>query len=692
MKLAGRLIALIVAASFLTASASACSAPVEEAAHLPGPCVGGEVALDVLNTLRAEAIAAQAPYETYWQVDSIHTLMSRNPAGWGLYAMGVWYNCETAESLRVHEDGTVRYVGENGHVKMLWYNQKSGEVHDVFDLWVEADVDPGAEEQVEGEDEGVEKWSGKDPIRGVICGDLITGDADVSAGQAEPWEQWFSDDEFDFDGWVEDMLELVEDGIDVDQPWGEEPAHDVESLLHPGGAGPWADRSNEAFDMFADTSGNVPRLVPGQEAVRAGEHTDYDWAPYDDCATCYFEFHSMYDENGNLYETIMRDVRTGFVLYHATWGYIERADGTVEHFTASEENWAELWSNLRRLEKMHGTEGVWGPDVEDCEGEPDEAEAATSEAEEESDEAEAATSQSEVEKPRPGDGRELPSEDRIAILGAWKRLPIRLKGNVDPEPDDTDATRIGSGAFVAMLGTWLGYYSTHRSLGYTDPSTEDTGSTPTEGEIPLDCIEDGQVIRDDRGWTDPAPQFSRMVVSRSRAYGGGGEEGMTPTEMWDEWTEDLDEVEEAEDLPQATPTPTPTAAATSTPTVTPTPIATPTPTPTPTPTVSADMAGPTITGITDTPDPIYTTGTDPDQATVSASITDSSGVVETYLQYRRQGEGDWVYRGLTVDGTVYSGVLGPFDYAGTIEYRFRARDGAGNWSTSGTYTISVTLP
>jgi hypothetical protein len=92
--------------------------------------------------------------------------------------------------------------------------------------------------------------------------------------------------------------------------------------------------------------------------------------------------------------------------------------------------------------------------------------------------------------------------------------------------------------------------------------------------------------------------------------------------------------------PSATPTPTPVSchtpdgSQTATPTLTPTPTATATPTPSPSP--SPDTQPPLITDIWDTPDPICDDPNNPtgNTVTITATITDPSGVASATLYYQ----------------------------------------------------------
>jgi len=145
----------------------------------------------------------------------------------------------------------------------------------------------------------------------------------------------------------------------------------------------------------------------------------------------------------------------------------------------------------------------------------------------------------------------------------------------------------------------------------------------------------------------------------------------------------------------ATPTPTPSTTPTPTPSIT--PSITPSPSLTPTP----DIAGPIISNVTESDDPIYWFSSTPppctpDEVTISASITDSSGVEGAKLVYRvvneyTEDEGDWQSLPMNqTAGTTYAATVGSselersldppsyYGYNSTLEYYIQAYDNVGN--------------
>jgi hypothetical protein len=142
--------------------------------------------------------------------------------------------------------------------------------------------------------------------------------------------------------------------------------------------------------------------------------------------------------------------------------------------------------------------------------------------------------------------------------------------------------------------------------------------------------------------------------------------------------------------PTRTPSPTPTFIATFTPTPTATPTVAPTGIPTPTP----DVTGPTITNNTDFPDPISDgpPGCNrSQQTTVSANISDPSGLANVVLHYRfteNNSSTQWQ------SGTpMFNNGTGKWEFSinppdlnssgqGTIDWYFEATDNASNTSVS----------
>jgi len=160
----------------------------------------------------------------------------------------------------------------------------------------------------------------------------------------------------------------------------------------------------------------------------------------------------------------------------------------------------------------------------------------------------------------------------------------------------------------------------------------------------------------------------------------------------------------------ATPTPTPSTTPTPTPSIT--PSITPSPSLTPTP----DTAGPIISNVTESveDDRIYW-GTStppsctPDEVTISASITDTSGVAGAKLVYRvvydypdPNVEGVWQSLSMNqTAGTTYAATVGSselersldppsyYDYGATLEYYIEAHDNADNLSESPAGQVQV---
>jgi hypothetical protein len=93
-------------------------------------------------------------------------------------------------------------------------------------------------------------------------------------------------------------------------------------------------------------------------------------------------------------------------------------------------------------------------------------------------------------------------------------------------------------------------------------------------------------------------------------------------------------------------------------------------------TLPPDTTGPTINGVSDGPDPIFTSGTAPDTSQVSASASDPSGVANMTVYYRLGGGGFSVWT--SVKGGSVSTTFGPFGSIGTYEYRIMATDTLGN--------------
>ena len=160
--------------------------------------------------------------------------------------------------------------------------------------------------------------------------------------------------------------------------------------------------------------------------------------------------------------------------------------------------------------------------------------------------------------------------------------------------------------------------------------------------------------------------------------------------------------------------PTPTSTSSPTPSITPspTPSVTPSPTPSITPSPTPDTTGPTISDVTASDDPIYWPPEYclPDQVTISAFVSDPSGVSGVKLTYRVVGvqqEGSWqslpmshpgtgTHTGpgtfeATVDAEALGVSLDPPSYGepATLEYYIQAFDDKGNRSESATGTVIV---
>ena len=163
------------------------------------------------------------------------------------------------------------------------------------------------------------------------------------------------------------------------------------------------------------------------------------------------------------------------------------------------------------------------------------------------------------------------------------------------------------------------------------------------------------------------------------------------------------------DTPTPTAPPTDTPTSTTPPTYTPTPTApptyTPTPSITPSPTPTPDITGPTISGITESDDPIYWPPyCPPDQVTVRASVSDPSGVSGVKLTYRvvegaRQGGWQALPMNQTATG-VYAATVGSEALkaslnppsngtTATLQYYIQAFDGTGKHSESDIGTVMV---
>ncbi|HET7009146.1 MAG TPA: hypothetical protein VFI11_00090, partial [Anaerolineales bacterium] len=146
--------------------------------------------------------------------------------------------------------------------------------------------------------------------------------------------------------------------------------------------------------------------------------------------------------------------------------------------------------------------------------------------------------------------------------------------------------------------------------------------------------------------------------------------------------------------------PTPPPAVGQLPTATTSPSPTPTETiqgptvhpPTRTPTPAPDTTGPSIKSVSDSPDPIKVTqpkGCTPTTSTVSASISDPSGVTSAVVLFFHTTIGQVAMT--HGSGNTWSATLGPYSATGdgTVDYQIRATDGQGNVSESGFGQVTV---
>ncbi|HET7009179.1 MAG TPA: putative metal-binding motif-containing protein [Anaerolineales bacterium] len=118
----------------------------------------------------------------------------------------------------------------------------------------------------------------------------------------------------------------------------------------------------------------------------------------------------------------------------------------------------------------------------------------------------------------------------------------------------------------------------------------------------------------------------------------------------------------------------------------------PPPTRTPTPSAAPDTTGPSIKSVSDSPDSIKVTqpkGCTPTTSTVSASITDPSGVKSAVVLFFHTTIGQVAMT--HGSGNTWSATLGPYSATGdgTVDYQIRATDGQGNVSESGFGQVTV---
>jgi hypothetical protein len=146
-------------------------------------------------------------------------------------------------------------------------------------------------------------------------------------------------------------------------------------------------------------------------------------------------------------------------------------------------------------------------------------------------------------------------------------------------------------------------------------------------------------------------------------------------------------------VPTHTPPPAPTHTPPPPPTHTPPPpTSTPPPPPTNTPTLAPDTAGPEISDISESADPIYTAypgGCSPTEVTITARATDPSGVDRLRIGHRIAG-GEWEFQPMAAVGSgLYRVTLSSPAVPTALEYRIQARDTLGNQSNSAIAAVEV---
>ena len=146
----------------------------------------------------------------------------------------------------------------------------------------------------------------------------------------------------------------------------------------------------------------------------------------------------------------------------------------------------------------------------------------------------------------------------------------------------------------------------------------------------------------------------------------------------------------------STPTPTPTVAAVAPLQPLP-PIVVLPPTPTFTPAPPSDTSGPSIKSVSDSPDPIKVNqpkGCTPTTSTVSAAISDPSGVASAYVLFFHTSIGQVPMT--NAGGSTWTATLGPYSGIGdgSADYQIHAVDSFGNASDSsfGQVTVLACLP
>lgn len=142
--------------------------------------------------------------------------------------------------------------------------------------------------------------------------------------------------------------------------------------------------------------------------------------------------------------------------------------------------------------------------------------------------------------------------------------------------------------------------------------------------------------------------------------------------------------------PTETFTPMPTATFPAPDTVT-VPVQPPTETFTPKPPPPPpDTDGPGIKNVSAAPDPIYVTkpkGCAPNVSTISAVVSDPSGVASVVLIYKGISAGSVSMS--NAGGNQWQAQIGPFDTAGMVNYQIQAVDTLGNQSNTGSSSLTV---
>jgi len=114
----------------------------------------------------------------------------------------------------------------------------------------------------------------------------------------------------------------------------------------------------------------------------------------------------------------------------------------------------------------------------------------------------------------------------------------------------------------------------------------------------------------------------------------------------------------------------------------------------------ADTTPPTITGLSASTGQLREPNCEPNTVTISAQVSDSSGVASVEVVYRVTG-GSWQTRSMSLSGGTYRVTLDwlaleasrdpvPTISGSALEYFIRARDWSGNSSQSGNRTVEIT--